>query len=413
MPPINYILYKDRNKWWANYGRPYNTTCMNSPPQPQTPATSLESFHNSLLITIIDILNQFDVLNLCRVNSRFHSLCMKKLYKRVLVYDNARRLVTHFRTNSIAYYNFTVIKSLKRTPHHKFQHIIYLSNVKHETGQNYIIPADTYKKPPNINTQLNERSFHILNVNLKDNSRSYIVCKNNLRNFKLFKKVELSSMCSSLETLDRLQGVFDGAKSLSLDPIHLHGSNLYSILSLFILKNIRELEIKKSSAFHNHDSLFKLMKLMPNIRVLVLHDSGVFDVPGMVNFAISNLPNYPLEKISIDVLKSLKLSISKEYCHLVKKLLLNWGSALNLVKINRVRAGEETNLLTVDLFHYQNFLAGKHLNLEILELKDFISVNFFKFPNLRYFTFYNHQYAIIWGSEGYSWSIYTVMSSRI
>ncbi|KAK6205449.1 uncharacterized protein RJT21DRAFT_117931 [Scheffersomyces amazonensis] len=227
----------------------------------------------------------------------------------------------------------------------------------------------------------------MLKINLKDNSLSYKIAKKNSKNFSLFKKVELSSICTSLEALEQLKGIFVGVTSLSLDPIHLSETTLYPVVSIFCSQNIREVEIKNCCTLQKEDSLFKLFKAMPNIRVLVLQSSDSH-VPAMVNFAILNLPNYSLQKFSLDMETPVPASELKEQLALVRTMVQYWGSTLELIRIHRVRPQEKVSLLTVDLFHYQQYYTKKEFDEEISRLISHL----LQYQKLKTFVFYDNQY---------------------
>ncbi|KAK6202830.1 uncharacterized protein RJT21DRAFT_132505 [Scheffersomyces amazonensis] len=377
------------------------STVINSSSKSAKLPTSLQSLPDEILIEIIYHLNQLDVLELCLVNRRIYKLCRVRLYRRALVNSIGRKIIMHRKINTFGYTHFTVVNNLDQAEYNKFQHIIVpnLSPNNYGRSQNYFLPAKDYKEPLEPKDQIHEKSYQILQVDLS----SYRKSERHSNQFIHFKKVELIDMCSSISKLNKLKGLFSGTKCLSLEPIQVQKRYLNSVLSLFCLQNIKELEITMAHGIYRAFGLWKLMEAMPNIKVVVIQNDGSHFLAPMVGCAFRKLPNHSLRKFSLDISDNIRLPQCKGNCIFVKKLLEHWGSNLELVRVNKVSVAERTTLLTVDLFYDQNDDLDQEMRQEIESLVQWIKSNITKYPKLMYFTFYTYQFVIDRDGEECHW----------
>ncbi|KAK6199449.1 uncharacterized protein RJT21DRAFT_141048 [Scheffersomyces amazonensis] len=350
-----------------------------------------ESLPDEILIEIIYCLNQLDVLQLCLVNRKIYKLCRVRLYRRVLVNSIGRKIIIHRKLNTFGYTHFTVVNNLE-TKHKKIHHIIVpnLSPNKYRSSQNYFLPAKNYKEPLKPKDQIHEKSYQMLQVDLS----SYTKSEKHSKQFIHFKKVELIDICSPLSKLKQLNGLFSATKCLSLEPMQIQTRYLNSVLSLFCLQNIKELEITLARGYYSSFALWKLMEAMPNIRVVVIQNDGSHFLAAMVAHAFRNLPHHSVRKFSLDISDNIPLSQCRGNISFVKTLLDHWGSNLELVRVNKVSAAERTTLLTVDLFYDQIDDLDEEMRQEIESLVQWVKSNITKYPKLRYFVFYTYQFVI-------------------
>ncbi|KAK6198030.1 uncharacterized protein RJT21DRAFT_122898 [Scheffersomyces amazonensis] len=329
-------------------------------------------------------------------------LCKNKLYRRVLVSNVGRKLIIHRKLNTYGYINFTVVSNSAHIPNSKFQYIIgpNLLSDGYERGHNYFLPAEDYKQPFQPKDQHNQRSYQMLQVNLKDHWSSYEIAKKNSDSFCSFKNVELLSTCTPPTLLDQWTGIFDGAQSLSLDPLNINSHRIASVIQLFCLENIKQVEIKFSCNY-TRTGILNLLKAMPNIKVLVFQNVEHVSLSTTVQYAFVKFPNYPLRKFSLDVLDTVTLSNSKLGFY-VKELLSCWGSNLELLRINKVSYENRTTLLTVDIFYEQEDVC-EELKEEIKDLVEWINTNIRYYPRLKYFAYYSYQFLIDRDVEPCQW----------
>ncbi|KAK6198653.1 uncharacterized protein RJT21DRAFT_122240 [Scheffersomyces amazonensis] len=377
--------------------------CLKSALQSPKPVKNLESLPDEILVQIIDHLNQLDVLDLCLVNSKFHELCMNKLFKRVLQCCDrgGSHVIFHRKLNTSIYTNFTVLSSpfcsYRSSPFYP-----YSPNL----GKDF--PVFTEEKPyPTIilddfcievigckDPLLIDENVNINRITLwKDfycdtglQSESNTITRNR-NDFCLYKKIDLVIPRIAVSTLDRLQGIFGEVSSLCLDAFMLENTgypevDFCPLFSLFSCENIKELQLK----FIRRRSFQYFLKLMPNMKTLVINDP-IFWVPDSP-FEISKCS---LQKFCLDVSDYMIEGVKKN-CNLIKVLLNTYGSSLELIKVNMTCS--PTTLTSIDLFYYCEDFNCNDFKQYTRNLVSWAKNNINNFPKLHYFTFYNYQFVI-------------------
>ncbi|KAK6197514.1 uncharacterized protein RJT21DRAFT_3604 [Scheffersomyces amazonensis] len=208
---------------WSRNDAKSTTACVNSSLQAPKLITSLEFLPDEILVEIIDYLNQFDVLALCLANSRFHSLCMNKLFKRVLFINPQWHQILHCRKlNTLTNTNYTILNKFEGIPWDKFKFCMgeEFDTDIYQEGHDYYVRIDDYKEPIHPTDQFNQISYQLLWISLRDISQAYIDRIKNTKIIGLFKKVACSLVDTTVEILDQLQGTFVKVKSLILDEIY-------------------------------------------------------------------------------------------------------------------------------------------------------------------------------------------------
>ncbi|KAK6197862.1 uncharacterized protein RJT21DRAFT_141706 [Scheffersomyces amazonensis] len=363
----------------------YTTECIYSP----TRATSLESLPDEVLLQIIDHLNQLDVLDLSLVNSRFHSLCMNKLYKRALYTDLP--IILHRKMNSFLYTKFTVLNTLHEPQNAKFQEAIDCSHCPVKSWkENYVISCKRWQSM--LSEEFNQTSiqkFRMLRICLPQGSYAYINdLKKEVNRLHSVEKLEICISDESSDDIKQLQGIFIGVHSLSLDVFTVNKFPLHEVLALFRNENIKELKL--SNCTYLKRFLRTSIKSMQNLETLIINHPLL----RIQKSTLKHLYNTPLQKFCLDIEPKESLNGLKYNIELVKALFKYCGSTLELVKINISPLFETTSFFSIDLFYPNGEDNCKGIKKSIKRLISWIKDNINRFTKLRYFTFYDYSFII-------------------
>ncbi|KAK6201068.1 uncharacterized protein RJT21DRAFT_113717 [Scheffersomyces amazonensis] len=364
-----------KTKAWKNR----TVTCLNSTLQPHIPASSLGSLPDEILVLIIDHLNQLNVLELCLVNSRFHALCMNKLFKKALIVPCISDAIIHPKLDTSIYRNFTIVSNNKVWPREKFHvRILEGREVIRQTNEKirfdgYYITKDDFKEPFVAQEQFNTNSI-VWSQSLWHESelQTYInTIKRNRTSF-CFNKVELIALPSS-DTLNQLQELFVGVSSIYfIDARHNYFS---TCLDLFSRENIEEVQI---NVLFDSSLLLFLLGSLPNLKSLVINN--------IIRSEPMEFSNCSLEKFCLDSNENSTLEDVIYDCSVIKNLFESCGSSLELVKINS--SFQETSCSTIDIF-YSCERDCFDAEFEIDRLVHWINCNIGYFPKLKYLMLYN------------------------
>ncbi|KAK6201160.1 uncharacterized protein RJT21DRAFT_113801 [Scheffersomyces amazonensis] len=385
---------------------PNTQTCIESSVQPTKKATSLESLPDEILARIIDHLNQLDLLDLCLVNSRIYKLCMNKLFRVAFIKPlNHRTFIVHRKLNSLKYSQFTIVNPVKCPRKKKFQRLVYYPgpnkpNKKYFYSMKYGSHATVYDilHLKNVEKMINQISSRKLIVHLSNRSNGliqdyYIKIKMLASTFGLFKRIHLSVRDNSVETIKKLEGIFVGVNCLSITmfsrPRYIDNSEL--TLSLVRCENITEFEIETVVPSHEDSFFYRMIKHMPNIKILIIR---IRIKPTSLHKTIELLSNYRIQKFCLDVLQSSAHKNVRQNCDIIKALLKSCGSTLELVRVNLYENYTRVRLSTIDLFFSDEPDICEELKEEVRSLVSWVKDTITNYPRLEYFIFYNYQFVI-------------------
>ncbi|KAK6202737.1 uncharacterized protein RJT21DRAFT_112687 [Scheffersomyces amazonensis] len=369
-------------------------TCINSTLQPPTPAISLESLPDEILTQIIDHLNQLNVIDLSLVNSRFHSLCMKKLYKRIVFINKyaRNRTIIHRKMDTFIHTNFTITNTYPSKDFmSKFQEIIFNEHHPNIRDSSSVLSVDSLKNSRSSEDQLNQlaiQRYQTLSIFFRCPSYYMNNVKRLENEIKSFQKVELFIWEDSLKTINKLQGMFNGVKSFSLECAGFDNRLPDSAISVLCCKNITELQI--CQGYQTDNVLCKFIKAMPNIKTLIVNDP----LEKIQDDTLEHLSNIPLQKFCLDIGYEAEERL-EDNINLVKALFKYCGSTVELVKVDLTdEYSARTTLFSIDLFYIGNNEICKGVNKDIKKLVYWIKRNLHNYPKLRYFTFYHYSFVI-------------------
>ncbi|KAK6201163.1 uncharacterized protein RJT21DRAFT_113804 [Scheffersomyces amazonensis] len=385
---------------------PNTQTCIESSVQPTKKATSLESLPDEILARIIDHLNQLDLLDLCLVNSRIYKLCMNKLFRVAFMKPlNQRTFIVHRKLNSLKYSQFTIVNPVKCPRKKKFQRLVYypgpyLPDGDYDFSFKYGSYANVvhflYRK--HAEKMINQRSSRILVICLYHQSEIgaqsyYNEVKILASAFGLFKRMHLSVSDNSVETIKKLEGIFVGVNCLSMSMLFRPGyiDNSELTLSLVRCENITEFEIETEFPSHEDSFFYRMIKHMPNIKILIIR---VRIKPTSLHKTIELLSNYRIQKFCLDVLQSSAHKNVRQNCDIIKTLLKSCGSTLELVRVNLLKDFTRVRLSAIDLFFSDEPDICEELKEEVRSLVSWVKDTITNYPRLEYFIFYNYQFVI-------------------
>ncbi|KAK6197436.1 uncharacterized protein RJT21DRAFT_142140 [Scheffersomyces amazonensis] len=397
----------------ANTRKNRFATCLRSTIQPPKPTSNLESLPDEILVQIIDHLNQFDILSLCIVNSRFYSLCMNKLFKRALLIacPSLDKPKFHRKLNTFIHTNFTIIhpdidlKFFNSRVRKQFQVVVEVGSLPKQIKDAHYMKIHQLEEPNLL--CISNLKYRMLQIDIDShrNIQGYINAINRNRNTICFFK-QLKFGCSEnlpIEILEQLQGIFNGVNSLWLAYFRFHEQ----VLSLFQCENIKELQLSLAFGDDYIRFLPLIIKSMPNLKTLVINLVNIkFPIK-----ALEQLSKCSLQKFCLDDSVFASLEKVKHNCNLIKTVFNYCGSSLELVKINLIIFSEHsTTLSTIDLFYISEYYdrhnsreMKQEIKQEIKDLVLWIKRNIRFYPKLQYFTFYNYSFVIDRSVEPCQW----------
>ncbi|KAK6200381.1 uncharacterized protein RJT21DRAFT_114797 [Scheffersomyces amazonensis] len=391
---------------------PNTETCLDYSVQSTKRATSLESLPDEVLARIIDHLNQLDVLDLCLVNSRIHKLCMNKLFRVALIKHPVQRTFTvHRKLNSPNYSQFTIVNLEKCPCKKKFQRLIYYPAPNQDycfsVKYGYYTKIDHLWVPKKAKKVINQRSSRILIISMSNPSTRegqdyFYKVKSLASTLGLFKKMHLAVKDASVETIKKFQGIFVGVNCLSMSMLSSPGyiDNCESSLSLFRCENITEFEIESICPSHEDNFFYRMIKSMPNIKILIIR---IWVRPTSLHKTMELLSNYRIQKFCLDIRETFAHINVRQNCDIVKALLKSCGSTLELVRVNYSGSFTRIKLLKIDLFFSNDYDICEELNEEVRSLVSWVKETITNYPRLKYFIFYNYQFIIDRKVEPYRW----------
>ncbi|KAK6197093.1 uncharacterized protein RJT21DRAFT_133742 [Scheffersomyces amazonensis] len=374
---------------WKKRKVEHEKTCITSTPQLPESITNLESLPDEILVRIIDHLNQFDVLDLCVVNTKFYSLCMNKLLKRALIASPAKKPIFHRKLNTFTYTNFTILHEKHKCPMSKFKEIMesyYNSFLYYHLSDDFLIDIEDIQKST-LSNQF-QRSIQMLTIDLRKASQSNIdSIQESKEELCSIKNVKLRLKNTPVNYLKQLKGIFSGVISLSLSLKYdiVDGSILTSTNSLFCSQNIKELQLEIPQEYVVDDFIVSCIKFMPNIKILVILCSLFYEIP---NNTLKLLADYSLDKFCIDYKRKIASnSYTETNIDLVKGLLNSCGTNLELVAIHT--DGYFTRLSTIDILYHIEEDKFEEIKESVESLIKWIDENIDQYPKLKFFTFYS------------------------
>ncbi|KAK6201250.1 uncharacterized protein RJT21DRAFT_132876 [Scheffersomyces amazonensis] len=355
-------------------------TCLNSSASLPEIASSLESLPDEILSQIIDHLNQLDVVDLSLVNSRLYSLCMNKLYKRKLYFVPRGRTIIHRKLNTFTHTNFTIVNDCTFPQRGNFKESVIIWTIDYLQSN-----IDIYNKLEGLD-QMTFEKFSLLHLRLnREPSYDFVDQIKKMAN-KLghIRNVELLLDEPNIRAIHDLQGIFTGVRCLALRIYTKEQFPLHSILPLFCPEKIQEIQIDTDRCLH--ENLINLIKLFPNIETLIVNSIS----PVLSNESLEPLSNTRLQKFSLFVDHEYAITMVDYYIGLVKDLLNQCGSTLQLVRFGMY----PTTFLEVDLFCGPKKIDYKEVKQDIRNLVYWVKERLHEYPRLSYFTFYNYSFFI-------------------